>query len=141
MSVPEYFFDTNVFLRYFTRDHASTYRDCLALMRAIEGGKIRGFVSDLVLAELVWTLKHTYGFSKMEILPAITAIIHLQGIGLLHPTNPFIALDLFEEHNVKFIDTLIASYPQIQRHDMIIVSYDKDFDRLGVARKEPKELL
>ena len=49
-------------------------------------------------------------------------------------------MDLYAGHSVKFIDALITSIPQIAGGDMIAVSYDKDFDKLNVKRKEPKEV-
>ena len=42
---------------------------------------------------------------------------------------------------MKFIDALIASHKSIQEEAAVIVSYDKDFDKLGILRKEPKDII
>jgi predicted nucleic-acid-binding protein len=42
-----------------------------------------------------------------------------------------------ERHKAKWIDCLIASAPDIQSGETAVVSYDRDFDRLGVVRLEP----
>ncbi len=48
-----------------------------------------------------------------------------------------VALKIYAEKNVKFIDALIASIPQIQAKEWTVISYDRDFDKIGINRKEP----
>jgi len=55
--------------------------------------------------------------------------------------QPRISLNLFSKRNVKYIDTLIASIKEILAKKWTVVSYDKDFDKLGVLRKEPGEVI
>jgi len=45
---------------------------------------------------------------------------------------------MLAKYKVKYGDCLIAT--QIPK-GVTLVSYDKDFDKLGVGRKEPAELL
>ncbi len=52
----------------------------------------------------------------------------------------FVALEYFEAHNVKFIDALIASGPSFVKGEFILVSYDHDFDKLGIQRIEPDKI-
>ena len=51
------------------------------------------------------------------------------------------AIELFEMYSVKFIDCLLASSKLVQKGDAVILSYDRDFDKLGVRRVEPKDIL
>lgn len=51
------------------------------------------------------------------------------------------AIDLYQKHNIKFVDALIASHPKMQNKEIVVVSYDKDFDKLGIKRQEPAEVL
>jgi len=44
---------------------------------------------------------------------------------------------MYSSKNVKFIDAMIASVDQIVSGSWVVVSYDKDFDKLGVKRAEP----
>lgn len=48
---------------------------------------------------------------------------------------------MFEQKPVKFIDALLASIKEIKEKKWKVVSYDRDFDKLGVVRIEPKEII
>ena len=50
-------------------------------------------------------------------------------------------MQIYEQNNIKLTDAFIASHPKIQSKEMIVVSYDKDFDKLSVIRKEPGEIV
>jgi predicted nucleic acid-binding protein len=52
-----------------------------------------------------------------------------------------LAIEFYKNYNIKFIDALIASNPKIFKKEITIISYDKDFDKINVLRKEPKEIL
>jgi len=52
-----------------------------------------------------------------------------------------LAIEIYEKFPVKFIDALIVSNPKIFKKEITIISYDKDFDKLNVKRKEPKDVL
>jgi hypothetical protein len=52
-----------------------------------------------------------------------------------------LATELFQTHNVKFIDCLLASSKRVQENKAAVFSYDRDFDKLGVPRVESKDIL
>ena len=52
-----------------------------------------------------------------------------------------VAVDYFERYQIKFIDCLLASSRRIQEERAAIVSYNRDFDKPGVRRVEPRYLL
>lgn len=72
---------------------------------------------------------------------AIKGILHLNNLKIRENFRLSLALEIYETHSIKFIDALIASHPQIQNQEMIVVSYDRDFDKLKIIRKEPKEII
>jgi len=135
-----YFLDTNIFLRVLTRDSEEEFQECFAFLERIKAGSVSGFTSTLVLAEINWTLLRTYKFPKEKTVSGIDSVLRLRNLKVVDEFKPQTALWLYKEHSVKFIDTLIASHALIQEGKAVVVSYDKDFDKLGVPRKEPKEI-
>jgi len=66
--------DTNVLVRLLTRDDEAQAEKSRALLErhAAEDGAL--FVSDIVVAELTWTLERAYGLGKQDIARAIGAL-------------------------------------------------------------------
>jgi predicted nucleic-acid-binding protein len=135
------FIDTNIFLRILTKDNKRMFDECMRLLIFIKAGKVESRTSTLVLSEIVWTLGTTYSFSKKRIADAIKSIINVPEIKVVEGHEIMLATEFFEKYSVKFIDSLIASIPGIQSGEWTIVSYDKDFDKLGVRRMEPSQII
>jgi len=134
-----YYLDTNIFLRFLVPDNETMYRECAAVFALIEGKKIKAVSSSLVFAEIVWTLQSFYKFPRAKVAAALQ-IFAKSGIAFDNRTDVLHALESYEAHSVKFIDTLIASNPLLRAKKVTLVSYDKDFDKLNVQRIEPREL-
>ena len=136
-----YFVDTNIFLRTLVKEDEKSFKECYLFLNLIKGNKIKVFTSSLVLAEIDWVLESFYKFGKSEVIKALNSILKLKGLKIIDRTNVQLALEIFQNKNIKFIDALIVSNSQIFQKKVIVVSYDRDFDKIGVKRKEPKEIL
>jgi len=136
-----YFVDTNIFLRVLLKDEEKTFKDCLLFLEEIKNGRIKAITSNLVLAEINWTLLKFYEFSKEDIIKGLNSISSLKYLKFVDDFNPILAIKFYKDHSVKFIDALIASNREIFNKEMAIVSYDRDFDKLGDWRVEPKEII
>ena len=112
----------------------------MSFLRKVKNKEIATFASSMVLAETNWTLLRFYKFLKNKVIKGLNSIVNLKSLKIIDEFNLGSAMDLYAGHSVKFIDALITSIPQIAGGDMIAVSYDKDFDKLNVKRKEPKEV-
>lgn len=137
----EYFIDTNIFLRTLLRDEEKTFKDCLRFLQEIKKGEIRAFTSNLILAEVNWTLLRFYNFPKEKVIKALYSVLKLKNLRIIDKFNSNLAMEIYSKFSLKFIDALIVSNPKIFRKEAIIISYDKDFDKIGVKRKEPKDLI
>ena len=135
-----YFLDTNIFFRIIVKDDRRKAAACENLIKTISEGKIKAISSSLVLAELVWTSLRVYKISKPEIIKIIQGILAIKNLKIDDRPNPLLAVEYFEKHKVKFIDCLIASHPQIKERNIKVISYDKDFDKLGIIRLEPESI-
>lgn len=101
--------DTNVLIRLLTRDDEGQAEKARALLdeHAEEDGAL--FVSDIVLAELVWTLDRTYKLGKVEISNAIKALANNATLGFESREVLRQAQDLFSGSKAGFADCLIVA--------------------------------
>ncbi|KKT56864.1 MAG: PilT protein domain protein [Candidatus Amesbacteria bacterium GW2011_GWA1_44_24] len=137
----DYFLDSNILLRFFADDKKGVaHIECSKLIKNIKEGKIKAYTSHLVLAEVVWTLDSYYETPRESVVKVLKTIESLGGLTIIDKFETYLANKIYSEKTVKFIDALIASSPKIQSRKMAVVSYDKDFDKLGVIRKEPSQI-
>jgi len=136
-----YLIDANVFLRFLVPENKTSYQECVQLFSALKAKKIQATTSSIVLAEVQWTLKSFYRLPKRDVLESLQAINSTKGLTIRDKFDMRAALKLWGQHKAKFVDCLLASDKSVQKGETIIVSYDKEFDKLGVIRREPGDLL
>jgi len=124
------------------KDHLNelSWEACCRFLEAIKKNQIKGMTASLILAEVGWTLTSYYQFPKEKVIKALRAIVNLRGLKLIDGYDHLLALEFYDKLPVKYIDSLIASIKQINHRKWTIVSYDRDFDRLGVLRQEPEQI-
>lgn len=123
------FVDTNVFLRFLTNDDPVKAKRAEMLFRQAIQGKIQLITSLLVIAEIVWTLESFYHLTKTDIASKVEIILNTSN--LLCPEAEIIvmALDLYVQGNMDFIDAFHAYDLQAQGL-LQIATYDrKHFNR------------
>ena len=69
--------DTNVLIRYLTRDDESQYR---ATMKLLMRKSASFFVADLVLVETDWVLSSLYDWTRDEIADAFTRLLQIHNL-------------------------------------------------------------
>ena len=136
-----YLIDSNIFLRVIVRDEERTWQDCVNILSAVEQNRIMSYIPMVVAAEVQYVLKSFYGFEKPAIVKALTGIIATKHLRTVDDLSLSLAVKLFEDYNVKFVDCLLASSKRVQSGSAAILSYDRDFDKLGIRRVEPRDLL
>jgi predicted nucleic acid-binding protein len=137
----EYFVDTNIFLRVLLKDELRSFNECVRFLDKIKQGEISGFTSTLVLAEINWVLLNIYKFHKIDVIDGLFSILNLKNLKIKDEFRLRLAIEIYANFQIKFIDALIASNPKIYKKEVIVVSYDKDFDKIGVKRKEPSQII
>ncbi|MEK9143235.1 MAG: PIN domain-containing protein [Patescibacteria group bacterium] len=136
-----YLIDSNIFLRVIVRDEEHTWKDCVDILFEIEHDTIVAFIPTVVIAEVQYVLKSFYGFEKSTLIKALAGIVATRNLEVVDDLSFPLAMKLFEDHNVKFVDSLIASSRRVQEKKAAILSYDRDFDKLGIKRVEPRDFL
>lgn len=132
--------DTNIFIRALLDEHAEVNLECRELFRLVNKQGIDFFTSDLVISEIVWVLTRFYGIDKSITIKYVKGILS-QNYKYITNYNRQLALYYYSLYSAKYIDCVLSSIDELQKHEMIVVSYDKDFDKLGVVRKEPRQVI
>lgn len=131
------FIDTNIFLRYLTKDDPSKFDKCRELFKKAVDGKIALATSGIVIAELIWTLLSYYKLSKADIVEKISIIVATESLHI--PDKDIIAdaIVLYSRKNIDYIDSYNAVFAKYYGYNEIY-SYDKDFDAVdGIKRIDP----
>lgn len=137
-----YFIDANIFLRVLVKIKVDkkTFDECILFLNAVKTNKVQAVTSSVILAEVAWTLRSFYALSRTQIAEALDSIINFRGLQISDNYNHKKAISIYKQKNIKYIDALISSIEEVDKKEWVIVSYDRDFDKLRVIRKEPGEI-
>lgn len=135
------FLDTNVIIRYLTRDDEQKAEACYQLLQRASTGDETLLTSETVIAEVTYVLSSNrapYRLSHNEIRTRLLPILMLRGLRLPQKQICIKALDIYASFpTLDFEDALSVAHMQQQSITQII-SYDKDFDQIpNIQRQEP----
>lgn len=116
--------DTNILLRLWLDDDPAQSKRIDALLA--EHGSTPGslLVSDVVLAESVWTLSSAYGQDKAAQLAALRSLLHETAFAFEDRDAVGKAVASFEQNACGFSDCLIAA-----KHGQLGCEFTATFDR------------
>ena len=100
--------DTNVLVRYFTQDDPIQSKRATLFVESHCTAEETGFVSLVVLCELVWVLDSGYGYAKADILRLLRGMASTPALTLEHHERVSRALSLYENSGAGLADCLIA---------------------------------
>ena len=135
------FVDTNIFIRYLTRDDQQKYKACLQFFQQAERSEIELTTSSEIISEVVFVLSSKfYKLPRPVIQSTLSKLLGLPGFRLPERSIYFRALNLFATHAIDYEDCMTVA--RMEQQDIATVySYDRDFDRFGqLMRREPETL-
>lgn len=132
--------DTNVLLDFFMERDPLRHKECVDLMRKVRDGEVKAVILGVVVAEMVWVMKSVYGLERKQIAELVQAVTQIKGVIKTEGCDWITAVEHYTKKKIKFIDAMIASVKQIKTKKWMIVSYDRDFDKLNVLKKTPGEI-
>ena len=135
------FLDTNVIIRFLTRDDEEKAEACYQLLQRASRGVETLLTCEAIITEVVYVLsskRAPYKLTHDEIRSRLTPIIAIRGLRLPQKHVYINALNIYAEHrSFDFEHALAIAHMQ---HEGItaIISYDKDFDLVpDIQRVEP----
>ena len=127
------FLDTNIILRYITKDDETKAEACYQFFQCVKQGKEDVFTCETVIAEVAYVLtspRLPYQLSHSEVRDRLVPILTLRSLKLAQKRTSLQALDIYADSPfLNFEDALAVAHMK-QRGVTNIVSYDKDFDRV-----------
>ena len=100
--------DTNLVIRYLTRDDAAQYSKAERLIeQALTDGE-RLLISGIVLCEVTWVLDTAYGYSRLEIADVLDRILDTAQFEVERAEDARHALGDFKSSKADFADALIG---------------------------------
>lgn len=133
------FVDTNIFLRFLSRDHEEKAGRCKILFEQALSGKRKLFTSELVIAELVWVLQSpkNYNLKPDKIKELLLPLLTISNLRFPNKKLYSKIFELFSHKNIDYIDAynaVLMQYTGISQ----VCSYDPHFDGIsGISRIEP----
>ena len=128
--------DTNVLIRFLTNDKSSKYKTLYSFFNSLEKGVLKVELKLIVLFQTAFVLKSYYKVPKENISTSLSALLKFKGIQIKDKNIVMRTLELWNTNNIEIVDCyLIACLENDEQN--IIYSYDHDFDKQPMQRKEP----
>jgi predicted nucleic-acid-binding protein len=121
--------DTNIFVRYLTRDDAEQFAKASALIRTEDL-----YVCTTVLLETEWVLRRAYRFSRERVIATLVAFAGLPRVTLEDPAAAANALER-ARNGMDFADALHLAKAQ---HCEVFLSFDRRFAAVANTLGEAK---
>ena len=122
--------DTNVVVRFLTKDPPALADRADRLLAKAANGEIAFRLTSVVLAEIVWTLRSRYSQPPDVVATALSALLRADGILADERDGLLEALAVMVERRVSFPDAYVAV--SARRAQEPVCTFDRDFERLEV---------
>lgn len=100
--------DTNVVVRYIVQDDAEQARAASNVIEQQCTEERPGFLSLVVLAELVWVLERAYGYRRAQLVDVLEAILAASELQIESPDLVLSAILDYRNGSADFADYLIG---------------------------------
>jgi len=128
--------DTNVLIRFLTLDKDTKYRRLYNFFESLERGEMLVELKLIVLFQVIYVLKSFYRVPKGQIVSGLMDLLKYKGITIKEKKIAQRALELWREKNVEIVDCYLIACLEKDAQN-ILYSYDRDFDKFKINRKEP----
>lgn len=125
----EVYVDTNFFVRYFMGDIPGQFEKAKEFFLRVEKKEAKGVVSILVVNEIIWIMEHFYDLKREVYMPRLVRLLGLSGIKIMEIKKDILIkiLEVMVGKKVDFTD----AYLWVKAGKGKVVSFDRDFERLG----------
>ena len=137
MSPTRYLVDTNVLLRFLSGQPPAQAAAAKKLFNRGAQGEVTLEISPVIVAEAFYTLVSFYRIERRIAAGKLSLLLQQHGVRLRDGNEVLAALERLKTVNVGFADALLAAGASAEK--VSVVSFDRDFDKMKVARYEPVE--
>jgi predicted nucleic-acid-binding protein len=124
--------DTNVLVRYLTQDDAAQSALANQVIEEQLTPRNPGFISSIVLVEVVWVLEACYDQTQSAIEAIVNGFLTTRQLMVDEADLVYLALKRFSGGNVDFSDALIAVISE-NRGCSSILTFDKKARSVGMV--------
>lgn len=130
----EVYIDSNIFIYGFL-DEGEQGKQARSLLKKVSSGKLRGHTSTLTFDEVSWKLLKQ--LDEKQATQAIDAFLTFPSLNFINVDKELIreSAQIMQKHNLLPRDAIHAAACIIQ-HLKVIISEDKDFDRIKSIRRK-----
>ena len=128
--------DTNVLIRFLTSDKTQRFRGVYTLFESLERGDLRVELKLIVLFQVIFVLKSFYSVPIEDIASGMLDILEYNGIIVKEKRIVRRTLTLWHDNKLDIADCYLIACLEGDRQN-ILYSYDRDFDKFEINRKEP----
>ena len=122
--------DTNVLVRYTTQDHPAQSAAAARVMDSLSSD-LPGFLSLLVIAEVVWVLQFSYRLKRDEIEHFVEGLLRSKELVLERAEIVSQALRKFRASRANFADCLIDRCSHAAECEYVL-TFNKDAAAMGM---------
>lgn len=124
--------DTNVVVRYLTQDDPAQAAQANEWIEQRMTSREPGFISVIVLVEVLWVLEACYDQSREAVAEVVNALLTTKQLVIDEADLVYLALKRFSAGNGDFADALIAVISE-NRGCSMVVSFDKKAGSVGMV--------
>ncbi|MEA1877930.1 MAG: PIN domain-containing protein [Bacteroidota bacterium] len=128
--------DTNVLVRFLTCDRSQKYRSLYIFFESLEYGKMRVELKLIVLFQVCFVLKSFYKVPKTDIVTGIVNLFEYKGIIIKDKKNIRRMMEIWSDNTLDIVDCYLIACLEGDTQNLLY-SYDHDFDKFEINRKEP----
>lgn len=116
--------DTNLLVRYLTRDDIEKADAVESLLDKAGSGEVTIIIPSIVIAELVWVLESFYKLEAVAVSDLVESILNTPGLEVDEKGILFTMRKTYREKKIDFIDAWIIEFAKGNSIDTIY-SFDK----------------
>jgi predicted nucleic-acid-binding protein len=121
--------DTNVIIRYLTRDVESLYIRAKEFFDDVKEGRAKAVIIESVVVECIYVLTKIYKVPKDKAAEGLIDILHYKGIANPDQKELIHALTLFSGRNIDIVDCILCV--KAKGHGMSLLSFDDDLNKMS----------
>ena len=128
--------DTNVIVRFLMGDEDPKYKNLYNFFMLLEQGKMKVELKLIVLFQVIFMLTSFYKIPRPRVAEVITDLLKYRGIKVKEKKTTQRMLFLWKQRSLDIVDCYLLALLETEPQN-VLYSYEKDFDKFGINRKEP----